>query len=92
MSDDRWLRCRTCAGYYDQSDADQWMLDTGRDVEDGKDGNDLEYPFERHCPECVDKLEEHVRNEEEIDEDDDSNQKATSVVRSPQLRSIFFTK
>lgn len=66
MSDDRWLRCRTCAGYYDQSDADQWMLDTGRDVEDGKDGNDLEYPFERHCPECVDKLEEHVRNEEEI--------------------------
>jgi hypothetical protein len=42
------------------------MLDTGRDVEDGKDGNDLEYPFERHCPECVDKLEEHVRNEEEI--------------------------
>lgn len=42
------------------------MLDTGRDVEDGKDGNDLEYPFERHCPTCVDKLEEHVRNEEEI--------------------------
>ena len=41
------------------------MLDTGRNVENGKT-EDLEYPFDRHCPTCASELEEHVRNEEEI--------------------------